>query len=88
MLDYDIEIESQEKARNKSAEIHALLVGAFSTKLGQKALLHLAEIFVNRPIYIQGQSIEVTAYRQGQADLVKQIQKEISNGRSTVTDDS
>ena len=71
-----------EAQRNrKSKEIHKVIVGTFETELGKKCLSNLERAYVNRPIYIQGQTAEITAYRQGQADVIKQIIKEINDGR-------
>lgn len=61
-------------------EIHKIIVGTLETELGKKFLAHLENTFIDRPIYRQGQSLEETAYRQGQADLVKQLVKEMNNG--------
>lgn len=61
--------------------ISKLIVGTFSTELGKRLLERMNEVFVDRPIYKPGQTLEETAYRQGQADLVKQLIKEINNGR-------
>ena len=66
---------------NKAEDIHKMLVGTFETPLGGKCLQHLVETFIDRPMYKAGSTLEETAYRQGQADLVKQIVKEINNGR-------
>jgi len=68
---------TEAQLKRKAKEIHTIYTGTFGTELGQKCLDHLTKTFIDRPIYIQGNSIEQTAYRQGQADLVKQILKEI-----------
>ena len=68
-------------ANRTHEEINKLIVGTFSTELGKRLLEHLEDTFVDRPIYKQGMAVEDAAYRQGQADLVKQIVKEINNGR-------
>mgnify|MGYP006883067109 CR=1 FL=1 len=60
--------------------IHKLYVGTFETELGKRCLSHLEDVFVNRQIFKHGESVEHAAYRQGQADLVKQLKKEINNG--------
>ena len=60
-----------------SLEIKALISGTFNTDLGKKLLEHLTEVFINRPIYKPGLTLEETAYRQGQADVIKQLQKEL-----------
>ena len=76
------ETEDYLEAQKKQAqEIHALTVGTFGTDLGKKYLEQIIKVFVDRPIYVHGQTLEATAYRQGQADLVKQIIKEINNAR-------
>lgn len=61
-------------------EITKMFVGTFETPLGVECLDHLKKVFVDRPIYKMGSTLEETAYRQGQADLVKQILKEVRNG--------
>lgn len=62
-------------------EISKLIQGTFNTELGKRMLEHLEYTFVDRPIYKQGMSVEDAAYRQGQADVIKQLKKEIENGR-------
>ena len=64
----------------KATEIHKAIVGTFETELGKKCLVNLIRAYVDRRIYNQGQSFEATAYRQGQADVIKDIIKEINNG--------
>lgn len=71
---------TQAQANKEATRIHKLIVGTFNTELGQKCLEHLEKTFIDRPIYRDGSTLEATAYRQGQADLVKQIIKEIRNG--------
>jgi len=65
----------------KSNEIHKITVGTFETELGKKCLENLIRAYVDRPIYSQGQTFEITAYRQGQADVIKDILREINHGR-------
>jgi len=65
----------------KGTEIHKVLVGTFETELGKKCLENLVRAYVDRRIYNQGQTFEATAYRQGQADVIKDILKEINDGR-------
>lgn len=65
----------------RNNKVHKLTVGTFETEIGKKYLEELIRAFVDRPIYIQGNTLEQTAYRQGQYDLVKQIMKEINYGR-------
>ncbi len=67
--------EAQQKKQN--IVISKLIKGTFDTELGKKLLEHLEKVFVDRPIYTDGQTIEQTAYRQGQADVIKQIRREI-----------
>lgn len=64
----------------KSLEISSLLVGTFETPIGQKCLAHLEKVFIDRAVYVNGNTFEQTAYRQGQADVIKQIIKEVRNG--------
>jgi len=67
--------EAQQKKQN--IVISKLIKGTFNTELGHKLLDHLEKVFVDRHIYQVGQTHEETAYRQGQADVIKQIRREI-----------
>jgi len=71
--------EAQQKKQN--IVISKLIKGTFDTALGHKLLDHLEKVFVDRSIYQPGQTHEETAYRQGQADVIKQLRKELNNGR-------
>lgn len=66
--------EAQQK--KQQIVISKLIKGTFETELGQKLLDHLEKTFVDRPIYRHSQTHEETAYRQGQADLIKQLRRE------------
>jgi len=66
--------------QRKAKEIHKITIGTFETELGKKCLANLERAYVNRPMYIPNQSAEVTAYRQGQADVIRQIIREINDG--------
>ena len=70
--------EAQQKKQN--IVISKLIKGTFDTELGKKLLEHLEKVFIDRPIYQAGQTHEETAYRQGQADVIKQLRKELTNG--------
>ena len=67
--------EAQRKKQNSTYS--KLIIGTFSTDLGTKLLVRLQEVFMDRPIYTKGASIEDVAYRQGQYDLVAQLKKEL-----------
>ena len=71
---------TEAQRKKKSIEIHKITVGTFSTEIGKKCLDNLERAYIDRPIYIQGQTSDVTAYRQGQADVIKAIIREIENG--------
>ncbi len=60
-------------------EIHKLVVGTFETPLGKKLLSHLKDTLVDRPMYKKGLSLDEVAFREGQADVIRQIIKEIGN---------
>ncbi len=66
---------AQQKKQN--IVISKLMKGTFDTELGRKLLDHLEKVFVDRHIYQPNQSHEETAYRQGQADVIKQIRREL-----------
>lgn len=61
----------------KAKEIESIYKGCFSTELGIRCLANLKSAFIDRPIYKPGATLEETAYRQGQADLVKQIIEQV-----------
>lgn len=61
-------------------EIRKLIVGTFETELGTKLLAHLKKTIVDRPMYKSGMTLDEVAFRQGQADVINQIIKEIKHG--------
>lgn len=63
-------------------EIHKLFKGTFETEVGQKCINYLKEVFVDKPIYKKGQTFEETTFKEGRRDVIQQILKELSNGRS------
>lgn len=69
--------------KEESANIDNILSGTFNTPIGQKCIEHLKKTFVDRDIYRNGATLDAVAYRQGQADVIKQIlnQMERINGR-------
>jgi len=64
----------------ESLVITKLVVGTFETQLGKKLLLHLNDTLVRRPMYKKGMTLDEVAFRQGQADVIAQLNKEMSNG--------
>ncbi len=72
---------TEAQQRKQYIAISKLIKGTFDTELGRKLLDHFKKVAVDRPIYKQGQTLDQTAYRQGQADWVNQIIKELNNGR-------
>lgn len=75
------EAENQEEfriAEERSKAITKLFKDTFSGQVGNKCLDHLKKTFVDRSMYQRGLSFEETAYRQGQADLVRQIISEVN----------
>lgn len=67
--------------KKTSTEIHKLVIGTFETEIGQRLLSHLEDVYVDRDMYAQGLTLDQVAFRQGQADIIKQIIKELSDGR-------
>ncbi len=67
--------EAQQKKQN--IVISKLIKGTFDTELGRKLLDHLEKVFVDRPIYKVGQTFEETTLRQGEANVIKQIRREL-----------
>lgn len=65
---------------NQRETISKLVVGTFSNPLGEKLMEHLESTFIDRPIYVDGLTLDQVSYRQGQADLIKQLKKELTNG--------
>ena len=53
----------------------------FDTDAGKKCLAYLEEKFVDVDVYKQGQSFEQTAFREGRRDVIRQILKEVADGR-------
>lgn len=76
--------ESIEKAAEEAKRINSLIVGTFQTQIGQNCLNHLESTFIDRDIYVNGLTFEQTAFRQGQASLIRQIRQTLegaTNGR-------
>jgi len=61
-------------------EITSLIKTVFETDKGEKLLKHL-QLLVDRPMYKKGLTLDEVAFREGQADFVRQIMKEVSYGR-------
>ena len=61
----------------KNKDITDKIKIVFSTEAGKSLLDHLEKVFVDRPIYKREQTLADTAYRQGQADVIKQLINEI-----------
>ena len=72
--------DTEEVAQEKQDEIRSLFEGTFNTKLGERLLEYLKEVFVERDIYTPGMTLDQVAFRQGEASIVKKIIKEINNG--------
>jgi len=66
---------------NKSIEIEKLYKATFSTPNGKKCLAHLKKVFVDRPIYRTGSTFEETAFREGEASLIRKILGEVNGTR-------
>ena len=73
-------ITTEAQLKRRSKEIHKLFVGTFETELGKRCLEHLESTFVDRPIAQVGMSELEIGIRQGEANVIKKIIKEINNG--------
>ena len=62
-----------------SEEITKLIQQVFSTKEGEILLDHLNKTLVDRPVYKPGMTLDQTAFREGQRDIIMQINKEVKN---------
>ncbi len=56
-------------------QIDKLFKDTFDNEVGLKCLNYLEGVFVDRDIYVPGKSIEETAFRQGEASIIKKIRK-------------
>jgi hypothetical protein len=59
-------------------EITSMFKATFETVPGKKCIEHLEKVFIDREIYKKGLTLDEVAYRQGQADLVRQILSEVN----------
>jgi len=57
------------------ATINSFIVGTFETPLGRKCLEHLEKTFVDRDVYSPGLTFEQTAFRAGEAAVIRQLRK-------------
>ena len=65
----------------KGTEIKKLMVGTFETELGKRCLEHLEKTFVDRDIAQAGMSELEIGIRQGEANVIKKIRREL-DGRA------
>ena len=63
--------------QEQKTAITSLIQGTFGPEIGQKLLKHLDKVFVQRPMFVKGMTLEEVAYRQGQCDLIEQLKKEL-----------
>ncbi len=57
-------------------EINKMFKDTFKTASGKKCLKHLQKL-IDRPKYVKGSTFEETTFREGQADVVRQITNEV-----------
>ena len=90
MEDYEdidrLEKKERKEAQEKSDVINSWMVGTFNTELGERCLTHLETVFVDRPMYKSGLTPDEVAYRQGQADIVRQLRKTLNEARGVNND--
>jgi hypothetical protein len=67
--------------KKTAEEIDLLIRGTFNTEIGEKCLDHLESVFVDREMYVPGMTFDQVALRQGEANVIKKIIKEVRNGR-------
>ena len=60
-----------------SVEIEKVFKGTFDTDLGRKCLQHLEEVFVDRAVARTGDDLLQIGIRQGEANAIKQIIKNV-----------
>lgn len=63
-----------------SNEITSTIKVVFGTPHGEKLIKYLKATLVDRPMYKQGLTLDEVAFRQGQADVINQLLKEIDYG--------
>ncbi len=73
----DAEERGERVPQEQKTAITSLIQGTFGSEIGQKMLEHLDKVFVQRPMYVKGMTLEEVAYRQGQQDLIDQLKKEL-----------
>ena len=64
--------------KRDNQDIHKLMVHTFGTEAGKELLLHLTQVFVDRPIYRKGMTLDEVAFKEGQRDVIMQIIKELN----------
>lgn len=61
----------------KQEEITVLMKGTFTTPLGEKCLKHLESVFIDREIAQVGMTELQIGIRQGEANVIKKIIREV-----------
>jgi len=64
----------------KGTEIKKIMIGTFETEIGKKCLDHLQSVFVDRDIAQVGMSELEIGIRQGEANVIKKIIREVRHG--------
>ena len=74
-LDDDVNIDVDEDIMAQKISFDKIFLNVYSTHEGKRMFDTLRERHVNVPIYVKGDTLEATSYRQGMADIVLAMEK-------------
>lgn len=78
-LDSGCAVEVDEDVMQMKHEFDKIFLNCYSTPEGKRMLETLKERHVNVPMYIKGDTLEATSYRQGMSDLITNIEKAVED---------
>lgn len=75
----DVSVDIDEDVLALKMDYDKIFLNCYNTAEGMRMIETLRERFVDIQIYVSGSTLEATAYRQGKADLVKDILKAVED---------
>ncbi len=81
--DLDLEtttsVDVDEDILAQKIEFDKIFLNCYNTPEGKRMIETLTDRHVNTPIYLKGDTLEATSYRQGMSDLVTQIYQAVDD---------
>ncbi len=69
----EADVDVDEDILSQKIEFDKIFLNCYNTPEGKRMIETLKERHVNTPIYLKGDTLEATSYRQGMSDLITNI---------------